>query len=104
MLRRIAGYVQHGEAPRVGELARDFGTTPRTLLARFSKETGKSLRDYILDERLKRAAHLLLSSPMNIAEIAYACGFNKQGALSENFLRRYGLTPRDYRARNAPKK
>lgn len=34
------------------------------------------------------------------SEGAAACGFNKQGALSENFLRRHGCTPGDYRTRN----
>lgn len=100
LMRRIHSQILGGEAPSVAELSKVFGTSSRTLLTHFSRETGQSLRDYILGERLNRAAHLLNTSTMNIGAIAYACGFNKQSALSENFVRRFGCTPRDFRARN----
>ena len=99
LMRRIQSQILRGEAPSVAKLSSVFGTSSRTLLTHFSRETGQSLRDYILGERLNRAAHLLNTSTMNIGAIAYACGFNKQSALSENFVRRFGCTPRDFRAR-----
>ncbi|MCD8482432.1 MAG: helix-turn-helix domain-containing protein [Verrucomicrobia bacterium] len=98
LMRRIQHLVNAGEAPRVSELSKFFGVTSRTLLSRFSTVTGSSLRDYMIRARLRRAAHLLLTTEQTISEIAYASGFSKHAALTEHFGKIYSMTPSRYRA------
>jgi LacI family transcriptional regulator len=98
--REIHRRVGRGEAPRVDELARLYGTSPRTLLNRFSAASGYSLREHLLRERLRRAAKLLRDGRHTVAEAAFACGFSKQGALSSHFKRQYGCTPREFQQRH----
>lgn len=97
--RRIHQLIEAGESPRVGLLAGEFNTSPRTLLNRFKSATGHNLRETILKERLQRATRLLQDQSLSIAEIAYACGFDKQGSLSMRFKNLYGCTPKEFRKR-----
>ncbi len=100
LLREIHDEIAAGGAPKVGQLADRHGVTRRTLLNRFRAATGRTLRDYVLGERLKRAAAKLVGSGETIAEIAFACGFGKQGDLSEHFKRTYGVSPSEFRDRH----
>jgi AraC family transcriptional regulator len=47
---------------------------------------------YLVDERLRRARRLLRSSPLAIAEVALASGFENRCAFSRLFRRRFGTT------------
>ena len=62
----------------------------------FKASTGKTLHDYIEDQRIKKSINLLISTDMTLTEIAYECGFSSQSYFSYAFKRRTGLTPRDY--------
>jgi LacI family transcriptional regulator len=96
---RIRQSVQAGQPLRVEGLARAFGTSARSLQIRFSRETGRTLRDFFIAERLRRAERLLLETDHSVADIAYACGFDKHAALSTQFRRAYGCSPREFRKR-----
>lgn len=100
LVREIHAEITAGGAPKVEQLAERHGVTRRTLLNRFRAATGCTLRDYVLAERLKRAAGMLAGFDQNIAEIAFACGFGKQGDLSERFKQAYGVSPSEYRDRH----
>ena len=60
----------------------------------FKSSTGKTLHEYIEDQRIKKALNLLLSTDMTLAQISYECGFSSQSYFSYAFKRRTGLTPR----------
>ena len=58
----------------------------RTLLYRKINEiTGMSIKEFILDMRLKRSAQLLEDTQMTIAEVAYQTGFSDAGYFSVCF-------------------
>lgn len=97
VLRKITLMIAAGEPPRVESLAAEFNINRRTLLNHFRTVTGMSLRDYCSAERLRRAHHLLLESNATIAEIAQACGYSKQGDLTAQFRKAYGVAPRALR-------
>ena len=59
-------------------------------------------RDYLLQQRLDLAAHLLKTTDQSIAEISHHCGYSKQDTLSTRFRKIYGLTPKAYRAEKSP--
>ena len=62
----------------------------------FKKATGKTLRDYVEEQRIRRAANMIVSSDMTLTRIAYECGFSSQSYFSYAFKRRIGMTPREY--------
>ena len=62
----------------------------------FKASTGKTLHEYIEDQRIKKSVNLLISTNMTLTEIAYECGFSSQSYFSYAFKRRMGLTPRNY--------
>lgn len=62
----------------------------------FKQSTGKTLRDYIEEQRIKKAVYLLLTSDLSLAEIAFECGFSSQSYFNFVFKRRMKETPRKY--------
>ena len=58
--------------------------------------TGRNLREYIEDQRIKRAIELLTSTDKTLTQIAYECGFSSQSYFSYAFKKKNGSTPREY--------
>jgi AraC-like DNA-binding protein len=63
----------------------------------FQREVGKSFTAYVNDARCGWAALRLTQGRERIAEIAQACGFPTLSNFGEQFRRRYGVAPRDFR-------
>lgn len=97
LARWAAAAVERGEAPSMLALQKRFAVPRRLLAERFRAETGKSLREFILHLRVRRAARLLLQTDLTVAEIAQRCGFNKHADLTERFGKYMGCSPTDYR-------
>lgn len=66
----------------------------------FKKETGNSLTNYIIDERIRRAKQLLAQRDMSIRDIAIACGFQNISYFSRQFKKSTGMTPREFRSQS----
>lgn len=62
----------------------------------FKAAVGKTLRDYIEEQRIKKAINLLLTTNNSLTQIAYECGFSSQSYFSYVFKRRMKMTPREY--------
>lgn len=62
----------------------------------FKKATGMTLRQFVEDQRIKRATNLLLTTDFTLTQIAYECGFTSQSYFSFAFKRKMNITPRDY--------
>lgn len=62
----------------------------------FKKSTGKTLHKYIEDERIKKAARLLLTTDWTLTRISEECGFSSQSYFNYAFKRSMNLTPREY--------
>ncbi len=62
----------------------------------FKTSTGKTLRDYVEEQRIKKAVNMLISTNKTLTEIAYLCGFSSQSYFSFAFKRRMKMTPREY--------
>lgn len=79
------------------------GVTVRHLQKLFEAE-GRTFSDYVLERRLERARHLLLNPvamPQPISTIAFDLGFGDLSYFNRTFKKRFGVTPRETRARSA---
>ncbi len=66
----------------------------------FQKYLKQSPMDFLNSYRLETARYLLEHTDYSITEIALSCGFNHISYFSETFKRKYGCTPRNYRAKH----
>ncbi len=62
----------------------------------FKAATGKTLHEYVEEQRIRKSANLLVTTDLTLAEIAYKCGFSSQSYFSYAFKRKMHLTPREY--------
>lgn len=97
----IAGHP--AEPVTVADLAQQAHLSPSRFAHLFRHETGQSVIDCVLHTRLREAAKLLEQTPSPIKEIAYACGFGSPFYFSAQFRKRYGSSPRAWRARPSPR-
>ncbi len=77
----------------VADLAAAAGLSPSRLHAAFRAATGQGPAACLADLRLDRAMALLGERRLGIAEIALACGYAEQSALTRALRRRRGVTP-----------
>lgn len=63
----------------------------------FKKETGKSVIDYLLDERISEAKKLLIEGALPLKQISEAVGITDYNYFSRLFKKRTGYTPTEYR-------
>lgn len=101
--RRIRGVIDYisahfREEVRLPELAEKTGMTPTAFSRYFSKHTGKSLTDYLVDMRIGYAARQLAETADTIAEICYDSGFATLSNFNRIFRQRKGCSPKEFRA------
>lgn len=79
------------------DIARQAGTSPRTLSRRFKAQTGTTPRQWVLAARVRRAQELLETTRLTADKVAEAVGFESVSAFRDCFSRRVGTTPQGYR-------
>jgi len=85
---------------RLADLAANAGVSPEHLSRTFRAETGKTITDYILEQKLETAANMLRYSDYNIAEISSILAFADQSYFTKKFRQRFGKTPAELRFHN----
>ena len=66
----------------------------------FCKEVGQTLSAFVLEKRIRRAQHLLTTTPLSIQDIAWEVGIPDANYFTRLFKRETGKTPRKYRETN----
>jgi AraC family transcriptional regulator len=82
---------------RLGAVARQAGVTAPYLARLFRRRLGRTMGEYLRSLRARRAAALLASSPVALADIAVVTGFADQSHLCRVFKAEYGMSPLRYR-------
>ncbi|HUR02617.1 MAG TPA: helix-turn-helix domain-containing protein [Nonomuraea sp.] len=85
------------QALSVDDLARHALMSTRTFARRFREATGTTPHAWLLDQRLNRAEELLETTNLSIQKIAQLVGFRSDSVLRDHFIKRHGVSPRDYR-------
>ena len=81
----------------VGFLANQLHCSSDYLSNLFHRETGQRLAAHINLERIRAAMTMLRTTPLTIAEVAYASGFESQGYFSRVFKQIALKSPLEYR-------
>ena len=94
----IAWAREHLDQPlSVEVLAARALMSPRSFARHFKAATGATPHAWLLGQRVARAEELLETADLPVEEIARLAGFGTAAALREQFVRRRGVPPRDYR-------
>ncbi len=67
-----------------------------TLYRKIKSLTGLSLTAFIRSVRLKKSAHFILTTDLNLNEIAYQVGFNDYKYFKSSFKKQFGCVPSQY--------
>ena len=99
LVRDVAAYVRRNISHRtsVEELASALFISRTHLAARFKKEAGVTLTDFILNEKIKEAKRLLRYTDKSLLAIGEYLGFCSQSHFTKAFRRYAGTTPGEYR-------
>ena len=84
----------------VKEIADHVFVSPTYLCFLYKKQTGKTLKQFILDIRMQKAKALLLDTNMKIGDIAASLGYMNQNYFTRIFTSYYGTTPSIFRNKN----
>lgn len=82
------------------ELARAAGVSERHLHRKLKETLGLSPHELMLRTRIQSAAEALAKTSAPIIEVALNHGFCDQSAFTQQFRKRTGMTPRQFRVRN----
>jgi len=81
-------------APLTNDLvARVAGVSRTTFQKRFLDEMQTTIRDYLVQQRLRRAHQLITDSDFTLSDIAERCGFTHQEYMGSVFKSHFGITP-----------
>ena len=101
-LRPAIAYIRKNypdkEAMREERIAEVCNMSSSHFRAVFKRETGMSVRDFIIQTRLARAAYLLRSTELSVLNVALESGFGQASCFNRSFLRNFGKTPTEFRA------
>lgn len=84
----------------VEEIAELIGINRTYLSGQFSKQEGMTISQYHIMVRLRASENMLRYSEASIAEIAEYLCFSSQSHFGKQFIKKYGMTPAEYRRQN----
>ncbi|WP_181767874.1 GlxA family transcriptional regulator [Streptomyces albidus (ex Kaewkla and Franco 2022)] len=86
-----------GQPIGLRELAQQEAMSVRTFTRRFREEVGMSPQQWLTQQRIDRARHLLESSDLAVDRIAADAGFGSASSLRLHFQSALGVSPSAYR-------
>lgn len=103
VVRRVREMIaaRYMEQLSVAGLAEEVYLTPTYLCVLFKQATGKTINEYITQERLNRAKEFLAQTNIHLYDVCYKVGYLSPSYFSRLFKKYTGLTPGEYRERAA---
>lgn len=82
----------------LARLAREAGLSSRTLARHMRDRMGETPLGWLTKARVARAAELLETTDVPLADVAAACGFGSPETFRREFRRAHGIAPSQHRA------
>lgn len=82
--------------PTITQLAHRIGTNETSLKQWFRKQFNTTVHQYIVQQRMAKAAELLSVSPSSISHIAQEVGYANHGHFAAAFKKEFGCAPSAY--------
>jgi AraC-like DNA-binding protein len=100
IIQEALSFVRRHFAEGIGvdDVVKHLGVSHSLVRERFRTVYGKSLRDVILDMRIKAAMSLLSRTKASVREIALKVGFSSDAHFVRYFRKKTGTTPAAYRS------
>jgi AraC-like DNA-binding protein len=96
-VQKILRMAESGTTLNIRDLALEFHLSPSYLQRLFKHQTGVSMGEWLSEQRLQKAAHLLANSYMSVKEIAHNVGYEHASSFIRAFERRFTQAPARYR-------
>lgn len=84
---------------RIKEVAEEVGLSANYFSTMFSRYSGDTFSNYLIDKRMKKAKQLMISTDMKIYEIAEKVGYENASYFSAAFKKYTGISVSQYRKR-----
>lgn len=99
MVEALDNYIMENAGDEISntEIGALFGYHPFYVSKVLKDKKGLTLRQYIINYRLKASKRLLELTNKSIADIADECGFTDASYFAKTFKSAFGETPKDYR-------
>ncbi len=78
-------------------LAARFNYSPSQFSRRFKAVSDKSVKEYVIDVKMKKAKELLRTVNLSISDIAYQLGYTNPFYFTNVFTKQNGISPSAYR-------
>jgi AraC-like DNA-binding protein len=106
VVREITNYIHQNiynkENIKVENIARYFHKSKDHISLYFRKQTGTTLKSYIVSYKLELAKTRLLYSDLIISSIAAELDFTDESHLNKLFKKKFGITSKQYRNKFTP--
>jgi signal transduction histidine kinase/DNA-binding response OmpR family regulator len=96
-VRRILETNLREEEFGISQLCRELAVSQSQLYRKFKSLCNITIADYFKLLRLHKARELLLTTSLNITEVAYSTGFRSLAYFSREFTHRFGQSPSKFR-------
>lgn len=99
LVHEVIAYIEsnYNYRIRTEEIASNMFFNRNYIAKLFKKETGRSIREFVSEIRIREACKMLTTTQMTITEIAMACGFPDMKAFYQFFKKSTGCTPKHFR-------
>lgn len=97
----ITQHLTESERLSIQELAKRIGYTEYYFSHKFKKETGYSVNDFILNEKISQAKLLLSGTKQSIQDISDSLAFCNRSYFYSCFQKKVGMSPTEYRKQPA---
>lgn len=100
LCEKIVKYIsEHYDTATLSGIAAKFSYHPNYISSLLSKETGKKFSEILLEQRMERAANLLVATELSVEDIAYMLGYSNSSNFYKAFRGYYHTSPREYQNR-----
>ena len=99
MMRSVISYIQEHltETITTEQLAQALCLSPNYLSSKFHQESGRTLRNFITQQKINKAKDYLKNTDRSLLEISTFLGFSSQAYFQNVFKKMTGMTPKEYR-------